>query len=157
MFDDICSSVVHSLPDSPFSLISSLTLYNHLILGIPLFRIFPSSFFLRSALLFSPYARTSSASYIGLPLRFLPLLVHRSRIVSFLILSTFVTSHIHHNNFFYPSIDPCCGFETVTLWSSTSFLWINILLTSVVYSQQCFSLDMITRWQHTRITVITRL
>ena len=101
MFDDICSSVVHSLPDSPFSLISPLTLSNHLILGLPLFRTLPSSFFLCSALLFSSYARTSSAFYIGVPLRFLPLLVHRSRIISFLILSTLVTSHIHHSNFFY--------------------------------------------------------
>ena len=57
MFDDICISVVHSLPDSPFSLISPLTLFNHLILGLPLFRTFPSSFFLRSVLLSSPYAR----------------------------------------------------------------------------------------------------
>ena len=98
---DICSSVVHSLPESPFSLISPLTLSNHLILGLPLFRTFSSSFFLRSALLFSPYARTSSASYIGLPLRFLAFSVPRSRI--FLILLTCVTSHIHRTNFFYCS------------------------------------------------------
>ena len=78
MVDDICSSVVHSLPDSPFSLISPLTLSNHLILGLPLFRTFPSSFFLRSAPLFSPHARTSSASYLGVPLLFLPLSVSRS-------------------------------------------------------------------------------
>ena len=101
MFGDICSSVVHSLHDSPFSLISPLTLSNHLILGIPLFRTFPSSFSLRSALLFSPYARTSSASYIGLPLRFLPLSVPRSIILSFLTMSTFVTSHIQCSNLFY--------------------------------------------------------
>ena len=30
MFDDMCISVVHSLPDSPFSLIPLLTLPNHL-------------------------------------------------------------------------------------------------------------------------------
>ena len=72
--------VSHSLPDTPFSLISPLALSNHLILGIPLFRTFSSSFFLRSALLFSPYARTSSASYLGRPLRFLPLSVPQSRI-----------------------------------------------------------------------------
>ncbi len=69
----ICSSVVHSLL---FGI--TLTPSNHLILGLPLFRIFPSSFFLRSAPLFSPYARTSSAYYLGLPLRFLPLSVSRS-------------------------------------------------------------------------------
>ena len=34
VFDDICSSVVHPLPHSPFSLISPLTLSNHLILGL---------------------------------------------------------------------------------------------------------------------------
>ena len=78
VFDGLGSSVVHSLPDSPFSLISPLILYNHLILGLPLFRTFPSSFFLRSAPLFLPYARTSSASYLGLPLLFLPLSVSRS-------------------------------------------------------------------------------
>ena len=83
-----CVSTVHSLS-------------NHLILGLPLFRTFPSSFFLRSALLFSPYARTSSASYPGLPLLFLPLSVPRPLILSFLIMSTFVISHIHHSNFFY--------------------------------------------------------
>ena len=59
MFDDICSSVVHSLPDSHFSLILPLNLSNHLILGIPLFLIFPSSFFLRmqcsSLLTICPY------------------------------------------------------------------------------------------------------
>ena len=101
MFDDICRSVVHSLPESPFYLISHLTLSNHLMLGLPLFRTSPSSFFLRSALLCSSYARTSSESYIGLPLRFLPLSVPLSRILSFLILSTFVTSHIPRSNLFY--------------------------------------------------------
>ena len=39
LFDDICSSVVHSHTDSPFFLISPLTLYNHLILDLPLFRL----------------------------------------------------------------------------------------------------------------------
>ena len=56
----------------------TLTPSNHLILGLPLFRSFPSSFFLRSAPLFSLHARTSSASYLGLPLRFIPLSVSRS-------------------------------------------------------------------------------
>ena len=224
MFDDICSSVVHYLPDSPFSLISTLTLSNHLLLGLPLFRLlckkgsfyiahvsspldrskrftlfvspgrpvhsntnsappgsilarqqlrakakslkfptlsiarysftqlsqqgrqwrerkcpifetitkrdsnpgsldcesgilpltyrapvltFPSSFFLRSALgsvlLFSSYARISSASYLGITLRFLSLSVPRSLIIirSFLILSSFVTSNIHRSKLFY--------------------------------------------------------
>ena len=31
----VCRSVVHSLPDSPFSLTSPLTLSNHLLLGPP--------------------------------------------------------------------------------------------------------------------------
>ena len=39
MFDDICSSVVHSLPDSPFSLMTLLTLSNRLLLGLPLFHL----------------------------------------------------------------------------------------------------------------------
>ena len=72
MFDDICRSVVHSLPESPFYLKSHLTLSNHLMLGLPLFRTSPSSFFLRGALLCSSYARTSSESYIGLPIAISP-------------------------------------------------------------------------------------
>ena len=106
MENNICVNndqmVSHSLPDTPFSLISPLALSNHLILGLPLFRTFPSSFFLRSALLFSSYARTSSASYLGLnsiaisPTFGSPIPYH-----SFVILSTFVTSHIHRSNFFY--------------------------------------------------------
>ena len=127
MFGDICSSVVHSLADSPFSLISPLTLSNHLILGIPLFRTFPSSFSLRSALLFSPYARTSSTSYIGLPLRFLPLSVPRYIILSFLTMSTFVTSIPISNvaiYFIVPSACPCLDLTSVRqlpLGSSRSF------------------------------------
>ena len=99
-----CSTIYVARSYTPSLTVPSLLYHhsqNHLILGLPLFRTLPSSFFLCSALLFSSYARTSSASYIGVPLRFLPLLVHRSRIISFLILSTLVTSHIHHSNFFY--------------------------------------------------------
>ena len=118
----ICCSVVHSLPDSHFS----LTIPNHLHLGLPLFRLPPSSFFQCSALLFSAYARTSSASYIGLPLRFIPLSLSRFLIISFLILSSFVTSHIHHSHLFYcafcnvpaPILPLSC---TASLGSSSSF------------------------------------
>ena len=73
MFDGLCSSV-----DSSFSINITLILSNHLICGLLIFRTFPSSFFLRNDPIFSPYARTSSASYLGLPLRFLALSVSRS-------------------------------------------------------------------------------
>ena len=67
VFDGLCSSVIQSLPDSRSLLFGiTLTPSNHLILGLPLSRTFP------------PHARTSSASYLGLPLRFLPLSVSRS-------------------------------------------------------------------------------
>ena len=59
MENNICVNndqmVSHSLPDTPFSFISPLALSNHPILGLPLFRTFPSSFFLRSALRFSSH------------------------------------------------------------------------------------------------------
>ena len=58
----VSSSIVHSLPDRPFSLISPLTLANHLVRGLPLFRLlvltFLSLFFLRSAFLLSSNAST---------------------------------------------------------------------------------------------------
>ena len=119
----MCSSVVHSLPDSPFSLISPLTLSNHPILGLALFRTFPSSFFLRSAPLFSPYqfrilSWTSIAIYptFGASIPYL----------SFLILSTFVTSHIHRSNLFY------CAFCNVPVpilpLSCTASTWISTFI-----------------------------
>ena len=92
---------VYDMDRGPFSLISPLTLSNHPILGPPLSRTFPSSFFLGSALLFSSYADTSSASYIGLPLRF----PHFRCLdpVSFIPYSVdlVVTSHIRRSNFLY--------------------------------------------------------
>ncbi len=115
MFDDICSSVVHSLSDNPFSLMSPLTLSNHIHLGLPLFCLpctYISIGILFSDVLFSSYTRTSSASYIGLQLAFLPLFVPRSLILSFLIMSIFVTSHIHHSNLFYCSF---CNVPAPTL------------------------------------------
>ena len=92
--------VSHSLPDTPFSLISPLALSNHLILGLPLFRTFSSSFFLRSALLFSPCSyqfRILSLTAIAIS----PTFGSSIPYLSFVILSTFVTSHIHRSNFFY--------------------------------------------------------
>ena len=47
------------------------------------------------------YTHASSASHIGLPLRFLPLPVPLSLIHSCLILSSFVTSHIRRSSLFY--------------------------------------------------------
>ena len=118
LFVSRCSTIYVARSYTPSltvpSLISPLTLSNHLIVGLPIFRTFPSSFFLRMAFLFSSYARTSSASYIGLPLRFLPLSVPRSRILSFLIRSTFVTSHIHRSNFFYCAFLLQCQCPDVT-------------------------------------------
>ena len=100
MFDDICSSVVHSLHDSPFSFISPLTLSNHLILGLPLFRTFPPSFFVRSALLFSLCLYQFRILY-WTSIAISPTFGASIPYLSFLILSTFVTSHIHRSNLFY--------------------------------------------------------
>ena len=56
-----------SSPDSPFSLMSSFTLSNHLLLGLPIFLVLslPSPSFLRCAPLFSSHAHTTSASFSG--------------------------------------------------------------------------------------------
>ena len=64
-----------SSPDSPFTLISSLTLSNHLLLGLPLFP-FPFTFiffFLPNAPLFSSRDHITSTSFPGPSLRFPPL------------------------------------------------------------------------------------
>ena len=80
MYDDIRLHVARSYTssaDSPFSLISSFTLSNHLLLGHPLF-LLPCTFitialFLHSVPLFSSHAHTTSTSFPGLYLWFPPL------------------------------------------------------------------------------------
>ena len=70
-----CGSVVPFSPDSPFSLISSLTLSNNPILGLPLILLPCTSIsiaLLSSALIFSSHAHTTSTSFPGLSLRFHP-------------------------------------------------------------------------------------
>ena len=72
MFDNIRSVGAHSPPlDSPFSLISSLTLPNHLLLDLPLFLLPCSCTFITIALLpmyalpFTSHAHTTSTSFLG--------------------------------------------------------------------------------------------
>ena len=71
MFDNIRSVGAHSPLDSPFTLISSFTLSNHLLLGLTLF-LFPCSCtFITIALLptyalpFTSHAHTTSTSFLG--------------------------------------------------------------------------------------------
>ena len=59
VFDGLCSSVIHSLPDSRSLLFGiTLTPSNHLILGLPLSRTFPSS---------SSYAVLLSSHHMPVP------------------------------------------------------------------------------------------
>ena len=91
-----------SSADSPFSLISFLILSNHLILHISLFfqlffmlvLSFPSPSLIHSAPLFLSHINTISTYFPGLSLRIPPNFVV-PLFLSFIILSSFVTQHMH--------------------------------------------------------------
>ena len=121
MFDGLCSSVVHSLPDSPFSLISPS--FYHTWSYTPSLTV-PSLWYHPHSIQPS-YLRPSSLPYISIVIlptqcSSLPTICpYQLRILSwtsiaisptfgisilylsFRILSTFVTYHIHRSNFFY--------------------------------------------------------
>ena len=104
MYDDIRLHVAWSYTsslDSPFSLISPLTLFNHLLLGLPLLLLHPCtsisitllptldcSYLHHFILLFWPFHQISPTFVVPL-------------VISFLILSSFVTLHIQSDNSFF--------------------------------------------------------
>ena len=103
MYDDIRLHVARSYTssaDSPFSLMSSFTLSNHLLLGLPLF-LLPCTFITIALLptqcsslrITCPYHFNllSCTFFVISPTFAVPL------ILSFLILSSFVTPHIHRS------------------------------------------------------------
>ena len=99
MYDAICIHVARSHTSSaerPFSLIASLTLSNHILLAIlssfSIVHYFPSPCFTRSAPLFSAHYHTTSTSFPGRYLRFLPL-----SLCAPLFFHSFVTPHIHRS------------------------------------------------------------
>ena len=137
MYDDIRLHVARSYTssaDSPFSLMSSFTLSNHLLLGLPLF-LLPCTFttiallptYCSSLRITCPYHfnLVSCTFFVISPTFVVPL------ILSFLILSSFVTPHIHRSilisatsNFF-----PCAFFN-----AHVSAPYISAGLTTVLYT-----------------------
>ena len=82
-----------SSADSPFSFISPFTLSNHILLGLPLFRIHYTFITIALLLITCPYHFNllSCTLFVFSPTFVVP------PILSFLILSSFVTPHIHRS------------------------------------------------------------
>ena len=137
MYDDIRLHVARlytSSADSSFSLISSFTLTNHLLLGLPLF-LLPCTFITiallptqcSSLLITCPYHfDLLSWTFFVIPYTFVVPLI-----LSFLILSSFVTPHSHRSILISATSDLfSCAFFNAHVYAP----YISAGLTTVLYT-----------------------